>query len=125
MRRILIHAVPAAFAIIAIAALSLAQDRRTVAPDMKVLLENECVRVQFHDVPVGKTIPMHSHPNYVVYTLKPFEARITLPDGTTRISKREAGVAYWNEPITHSVENLGTSDIHNLIIELKPGTSCH
>jgi hypothetical protein len=74
---------------------------------------------------VGKTIPMHSHPSYVVYTLKPFEARITLPDGTTRISKREAGVAYWNEPITHSVENLGTSDIHNLIIELKHGTSCH
>jgi hypothetical protein len=125
MRRILIYAVPAAFAIIAIAGLSLAQDRRTVVPDMKVLLDNDCVRVQYHDVPVGKTIPMHSHPSYVVYTLKPFEARIALPDGTTRISKREAGVAYWNEPITHSVENLGTSDIHNLIIELKPGTSCH
>ena len=125
MRRTLTYAVPAALAIIAIAGLSLAQDRRTIAPDMKVLLENDCVRVQYHDVPVGKTIPMHSHPNYVVYTLKPFEARITLADGTTRISKREAGVAYWNEPITHSVENLGTSDIHNLIIELKPGTSCH
>jgi hypothetical protein len=125
MRRILIYTVPAAFAIIAIAGLSLAQDRRTIVPDMKVLLENDCVRVQYHDVPVGKTIPMHSHPNYVVYTLKPFEARITLPDGTTRTSKREAGVAYWNEPITHSVENLGTSDIHNLIIELKSGTSCH
>jgi hypothetical protein len=125
MRRFLIHAVPAAFAILTIAGLSLAQDRRTVVPDMKVLLDNDCVRVQYHDVPVGKTIPMHSHPSYVVYTLKPFEARITLPDGTTRISKREAGVAYWNEPITHSVENLGISDIHNLIIELKPGTSCH
>jgi hypothetical protein len=125
MRRFLIYAVPAAFAIMAIAGLSLAQDRSTVVPDMKVLLENDCVRVQYHDVPVGKTIPMHSHPNYVVYTLKPFEARITLPDGTTRVSKRDAGVAYWNEPITHSVENLGASDIHNLIIELKPGISCH
>jgi hypothetical protein len=125
MRRFLIYAVPAAFAIMAIAGLSLAQDRSTVVPDMKVLLENDCVRVQYHDVPVGKTFPMHSHPNYVVYTLKPFEARITLPDGTTRVSKRDAGVAYWNEPITHSVENLGASDIHNLIIELKPGISCH
>ena len=97
-----------------------AQDRRTISPDMKVLLENECVRVQYHDVPVGQSIPMHSHPNYVVYVLKPFEARITLPDGTQRISKRSAGEAYWNEAITHSVTNLGTSDIHNLIIELKP-----
>ena len=125
MRRLLLYAVPAVLAIVAIAGLSLAQDRRTVVPDMKVLLDNECVRVQYHDVPVGQTIPMHSHPNYVVYTLKPFEARVTLPDGTTRTSKREAGVAYWNEPITHSIQNLGTSDIHNLIIELKPGASCH
>ena len=104
---------------------SLAQDRRAVDPEMKVLLENECVRVQYHDVAVGQTIPMHSHPKYVVYTLKPFEARITLPDGSQRISKRQAGEAYWNEPITHSVENLGKTDIHNLIIELKPGSSCH
>ena len=104
---------------------SVAQDRRDIVPEMKVLLENDCVRVQYHDVAVGQTIPMHSHPKYVVYTLKPFEARITLPDGSQRISKREAGEAYWNEPISHSVENLGKTDIHNLIIELKPGSTCH
>jgi hypothetical protein len=68
---------------------------------------------------------MHSHPHYVVYTLKPFKARITLPDGTQRISEHRAGEAYWNEAITHSVENVGSSDIHNLIVELKPGASCH
>jgi len=33
--------------------------------------------------------------------------------------------AYWNEPIAHSVENLGKTDIHNLIIELKPAAACH
>ena len=67
---------------------------------------------------------MHSHPNYVVYVLKSFKARITLPDGTQRISERQAGDAYWNEAITHSVENIGPSDIHNLIVELKPGGKC-
>src|SRR4051812_39402466 len=36
------------------------QDRAAVAPDMKVLLENERVRVQFHDVKVGEKTPMHS-----------------------------------------------------------------
>jgi quercetin dioxygenase-like cupin family protein len=113
-----------AIAVVSVVSRSVAQDRRDVAPEMKVLLDNECVRVQYHDVAVGQTIPMHSHPKYVVYTLKPFEARITLPDGSKRISKREAGEAYWNEPITHSVENLGKTDIHNLIIELKPGSSC-
>ena len=40
------------------------------------------------------------------------------PLGSERIGKRDAGEAYWNEPITQLVKNLGTSDIHNLIIEL-------
>ena len=101
-----------------------AQNRAEVVPDMKVLLENDCVRVQYHDVAVGGTIPMHSHPKYVVYTLKSFKARITLLDGTTRISQHEAGEAYWNEPITHSVENIGENDVHNLIIELKQTDAC-
>ena len=104
---------------------TIAQDRVAAVPETQVLLENECVRVQYHDVAVGRTIPMHSHPNYVVYTLKPFKARITLDNGTQRISQRQAGEAYWNQPIKHSVENLGTTDIHNLIVELKPGASCH
>ena len=105
-------------------AASSAQDRQSVVPNMHVLLNNDCVRVQYHDVPVGQTIPMHSHPAYVVYVLKPFKARIRLADGTERISQRQAGEAYWNEPISHSVENIGTNDIHNLIVEIKPGGSC-
>ena len=104
---------------------AVAQDRATVVPGMKVLLENACVRVQFHDVAVGQTVPMHSHPYYVVYTLDAFKARIRLKDGTQRISQRKAGEAYWNEPIAHSVENLGRTPIHNLIVELKPGATCH
>lgn len=103
---------------------SSAQDRALVVPEMKVLLNNDCVRVQRHDVDVGGTIPMHSHPAYVVYTLNDFKAEITLPDGTKRISQRKAGEAYWNPPISHSVKNLGLSPIHNLIVEIKPGGTC-
>lgn len=101
-----------------------AQDRKLVVPGMKVLLDNDCARVQYHDVGVGETAPMHSHPAYIVYTLKPFKALITLPDGTQRISEHKAGEAYWNPPISHSVKNLGKSPIHNLIIEMKPGGTC-
>jgi quercetin dioxygenase-like cupin family protein len=121
------HGVTAAVIIVtsALGARAIAQDRAAVVPGMKVLLNNECVRVQYHDAAVGQTIPMHSHPNYVVYTLNPFRARIRLKDGTQRISQRKAGEAYWNPPITHSVENLGRTPIHNLIVELKPGASCH
>ena len=103
---------------------AIAQDRVAIVPQTKVLFENDCVRVQYHDVAVGQKVPMHSHPNYVVYTLKPFKARITLPDGTQRISERKEGEAYWNEALSHSVENIGSTDIHNLIVELKPGGRC-
>ena len=103
---------------------SAAQDRALVIPGMKVLLNNDCVRVQYHDVGVGQTAPMHSHPAYVVYTLRPFKAQITLPDGTQRISQHKAGEAYWNPPISHSVKNLGKTPIHNLIVEIKPGGKC-
>src|SRR3954454_10769038 len=100
-----------------LATASAAQDRALVVPGMKVLLNNDCVRVQYHDVGVGQTAPMHSHPAYVVYTLEPFKALITLPDGTHRISERKAGEAYGTPPITHSVKNLGKGPIHNLIVE--------
>lgn len=108
----------------AVATWAAAQDRAAVVPGMKVLLDNDCVRVQYHDVAVKQKVPMHSHPNYVVYTLNPFKAQITLPDGTQRISERKAGEAYWNEALSHSVENIGSTDIHNLIVELKPGGNC-
>jgi len=46
---------------------SSSQDRAAVIPDMKILLQNDRVRVQFHDVKVGETTAMHSHPAYVAY----------------------------------------------------------
>ena len=73
---------------------TLAQDRAAVVPGMKILLENDCVRVQYHDVAVGQTVPMHPH-------------------------------THWNEATVHSIENIGDSDVHNLVIELKPAAGCH
>ena len=52
-----------------------AQDRAAAVPGMKVLLENAKVRVQFHDVAVGETVPMHTHPSYVAYVIEPYKER--------------------------------------------------
>lgn len=101
-----------------------AQDRAAAVPDMRVLFENDCVRVQFHDVEVGARTPMHSHPNYVVYAFDDYEARITLADGSQRMSRHAAGESFWNDATRHAVENVGRSRIHNLVVELKPGDDC-
>ena len=58
---------------------------------MKVLLENARVRVQFHDVAVGETVPMHAHPSYVAYVIKPYKARLKQADGTEKLVDRQPG----------------------------------
>lgn len=95
------------------------QDRAKVVPAMKVLLENEHVRVQFHDVQPGETTPMHSHPAYVAYVFNPYKARFIFADRSIKTAERHAGDVFYSGPITHSVENLGTTPIHNLIVEIK------
>jgi quercetin dioxygenase-like cupin family protein len=100
------------------------QDRAAVVAEMQVLLDNDCVRMQFHDVAVGEKTPMHTHPRYAVYVFNSYKARIELADGKQRISEHQAGDAFWNEATKHAVENLGDRPIHNLVLELKPGSIC-
>jgi hypothetical protein len=95
------------------------QDRAAVIPEMKVLLENEHVRVQFHDVNAGDKTPVHSHPSYVAYVFTSYKARFVLADGSVKVADRTAGDVFFSGPVTHSVENIGTTPIHNLIVELK------
>lgn len=97
------------------------QDRAAAVPGMKVLLENARVRVQYHDVAVGETVPVHSHPPYVAYVIKPYKARLKLADGSERVVDRRRGDAFWGDAVTHSVQNLADTPIHNLIVELKDG----
>ena len=95
------------------------QDRAVVVPDMKVLLQNEHVRVQFHDVAVGETTPMHSHPAYVAYVFNGYTANAILPDGKEVPLSRKLGDVFYSGPVTHRIANTGTTPIHNLIVELK------
>jgi len=101
---------------------SRSQDRATVVPDMKVLLQNEHVRVQFHDVAVGETTPMHSHPAYVAYVFNPYTAKSVSADGTEVPLERKPGDVFYSGPTTHRIVNTGKTPIHNLIVELKEVT---
>ncbi len=86
---------------------------------MKILFENDRVRVQEHYVKRGERIGMHSHPPYVVYSFNDYKVRSTFPDGSSRESEGRAGHAHWNEATTHAVENIGATDVRNLVIEIK------
>ena len=97
----------------------MAQDRKAVDPTMKILLENDRVRVQEHFLKPGDKIAMHSHPDKVIYAINDWKVRETFPDGTTRIVEGKAGTAKWGKATQHAVENIGTTDVRNIVIELK------
>jgi hypothetical protein len=99
--------------------MAMAQDLAKVSPDAKVLFENDRVRVlEIQHQPGGKE-PMHSHPAYVTYSLTNATVKVTSPDGKTVVKERKAGLAQWGEPVTHAVENVGTTEWHVVVFELK------
>jgi len=100
--------------------ISFAQDPVKVDPaHFKVILDNEYVRIMDVHLKPGEKTPMHSHPNHVVYWLTDGTAKFTLADGKTGTVTFKAGQADWHNAETHTGENVGKNETHNLNIELK------
>jgi len=99
---------------------TMAQDAVKVAPESyKVLLENDRVRVlEFRNKP-GKKNAMHSHPDIIVYRFTSGKIKFTLPDGKTFNREANANEVLFNEAETHATENVGCTEVHGLLIELK------
>ena len=94
------------------------QDIAKVAPsNVKVLLDNEEVRVIDVHLKVGEKIPMHSHPPNIVYSVISGKAKTMLPDGSSRETDFKAGEAQWSSPVVHANEAL--TEIHVIVTELK------
>jgi beta-alanine degradation protein BauB len=84
---------------------------------LKVLAEDDKVRVLHFTPSKGDKTPMHSHPETVLYVIKGGKTRITLPDGTSNIVELQAGKALLRPPVTHADEAM--DDIDAIIVELK------
>lgn len=99
---------------------AVAQDPAATNGDKyKVVFENERVRVlDYRDKPGQKTTP-HQHPDALVYALAPFKRKLTLGDGRTVIVENKEGEVYFVKAQQHTGENIGTTDTHVLIVELK------
>ena len=84
---------------------------------LKVLAEDDKVRVLKFTPKKGDKTPVHSHPASVVYVIKGGRVRVTLPDGSTRESELKSGDTLLRPPVTHSDEAL--DDLEMVLIELK------
>jgi quinol monooxygenase YgiN/quercetin dioxygenase-like cupin family protein len=100
--------------------LAAAQDPVPIYPaNYKVLIENDQVRVMDFRLRKGDTEDFHSHPAHVLYVLEPFKIRFGFPDGRTGMREVKAGEVLFSEAVTHSPVNVGETDAHGILIELK------
>jgi quercetin dioxygenase-like cupin family protein len=97
-----------------------AQDTLLVNPDsVKLKFENDRVRVLESILLPGGKEKMHSHPSYVVYVIKGGKVRIHGADGKTTETELKTGDVIYREPVTHWGENIGTTEIDEILVELK------
>lgn len=98
----------------------MAQDVMKAAPEHhKVLLDNDKVRVLEVRIKPGEKEAMHTHPATVHIELTPTKVKIGYPDGKSVILEGHQGEAIWVGPVKHTIENVGNTEIHAYIIELK------
>jgi mannose-6-phosphate isomerase-like protein (cupin superfamily) len=98
-----------------------AQDAALVNPKtIHVTLDNEHVRVFEASLPPGWKENMHSHPTSIVYVIVGGRVRNHLPDGTTSEVTFTPGQTLYRDPVTHWSENIGTTPIRLVVVELKP-----
>lgn len=83
----------------------------------KVMVENDKVRVLHVTFSKGDKIPMHSHPDLVVYSLKSGKIRFTTQDGKVTEIVPKQGEAVFRPAVTHSHEHLEGDEA--IVVELK------
>jgi quercetin dioxygenase-like cupin family protein len=126
-RRLDVTATPRGARLAAVAVLVLlaytgaaAQDPAVVnAKTIKVKLENDRVRVLEATLQPGDKEQVHAHPASIIYVVSGGKIRNHAADGTTSEATYAAGDTVYREPLTHWAENIGTTTIHLMVIELK------
>src|SRR5688500_14246173 len=114
----------ALFALTLFGGAALAQDPVLLYPDnYKVLLENDRVRVLDFQLKKGAKENFHQHSAAVTYVLTPFKIRFSFPDGTMKVRETKAGDVFYGEPLTHASENIGDTDAHGILVEMKRSAS--
>ncbi len=96
-----------------------ADPTRVAADVYKLILENDRVRVFDVRFTPGQRAEMHGHPDHVIYVISDYTLNLMMPDGTSQEVPLKAGQAFWMKAGPHAAENIGKTEGHALVVELK------
>ena len=85
----------------------------------KLMMENNRVRVFDARFKPGEKAAMHSHPDHMVYIFNDGKLKLTPSNGKPQVMDLKAGQTIWMDATSHAAENLGKTDAHLLVVELK------
>ena len=95
-------------------------DALQAAPNVtKLIMENDRVRVFDVWFKPGEKAAMHKHPDHVMYIFNDGKLKMTTLQGETQEVDLKTGQVIWMDAVSHTVENLGKTGVHFLVVELK------
>ena len=98
----------------------IAADMMPGSSDVKVLLDNDEMKVSEATRTPGTIVPMHKHPKFFAYYIDAAKVKLTAPNGKETIKDIPAGKFLWfPEGVTHQVEIMGTANQHVIVVEFK------
>lgn len=89
------------------------------AKTIVVKLDNSRVRVFEATLKPGEKEQTHSHPSYVVYVIEGGKLRNHASNGAVAEAEFKAGDILYRDPWTHWAENIGSTTIRLIVVELK------
>ncbi|HKE22533.1 MAG TPA: hypothetical protein VKB88_09090 [Bryobacteraceae bacterium] len=90
-----------------------------LAPNYKLVTENNYTRIYDIRIPAGTTEPQHTHHDRVVVCLSGAKLRHLTADGREETATLETGEIVWRAASTHVGKNLGNTDLWVIAVEPK------
>jgi hypothetical protein len=95
-------------------------DALLIVPNVyKLAFENERVRVLSFVTEPGQKWPEHSHPDSLAVSLSEYSVRNRVPGQAAAERHSKPGDVRWIPATLHSGENMGSTEMRGLIVELK------
>jgi quercetin dioxygenase-like cupin family protein len=100
---------------------SRADEAPAARPQVKVLLENDRVRMREILLPPGSSTGQHTHKvPELSYAFTDASLKVTVPGSAPVIEQWHAGEAHWRDAgVTHEIANAGDRDARVLVIDVK------